>query len=151
MKKKTIPIIITILAVAVVFVLVEFIRFSPINGKRRYICFFKDAISGRTIYETRMLEQIQGVDNIRLFAEELLLGPFSHKAKRIFPRECSVEFCFLQDGILYLSLSDGILPASPNSGEDLKENLKLYEKNLRRNFRNIRQIKFFCNNEEINL
>lgn len=148
MKKKTVPFLI-VLIIFLAVVAIEIVRFLPLNGKHRYICFFKDAISGRTIYETRLLESVQGVDNIRLFAEELLLGPFSHKAKRIFPGECHVEFCFLRDGVLYLSLSPGILPRSTNSGENLNESLKLYEKNLRRNFRNIRQVKFFCNNEEI--
>ena len=147
MKKKVFPILI-VLAV-LVFVGLEVFSFMPMNGKRRYMCFFKDTISGRTIYETRLLEEVQGVDNIRLFAEELLLGPFSHKAKRIFPKDCHVEFCFLQDGVLYLSLSEGILPSSPNSPDDLYENLELYRKNLRRNFRNIKTVKFFCKNEEI--
>lgn len=113
----------------------------PQPGKR-YKMYFYSYDSEKYCRETRILPKnpVQGRE--KAFVDELLLGPFTNRYKRIFARGTKTLFCFVENDTIFVNLSKEALQ---NSGEnaDILKSIELFRKNILKNFKNINTVELY--------
>ncbi len=121
-------------------------------GVRRDFYFYsidKKSIAREMRYLSK--EPLQG--DVQLFVDELVLGPMTYRFQRIFAKGTSVEFCTLQDDVLYVGLSqDALKSASGNTvatKEELLKSIDLFKVNIVRNFTKINTIMVYIDGKSI--
>ncbi|MBR4374702.1 MAG: hypothetical protein IKP49_10115 [Treponema sp.] len=85
-------------------------------------------------------EPVQG--EVRMYVEELLLGPESSRLLPIFSLDATVDFCFMQGDDLYLGISESSV-YNLGADVDIQSRIELLESNIHKNFKNIGQILLF--------
>lgn len=106
---------------------------------RRYVFVFPSSDGGRFCAEARFLPQEPDADAVRRYADELALGPLSERCRPIFCAGTRVLSCFQRGRVLYADLSAEMLQDDPESA-DFREQIRLFRKNLLRNFRSVRAV-----------
>lgn len=103
--------------------------------------------------ESRRLpsEPVQG--KVKLYVEELLLGPESERLQPLFSLDSSVDFCFVRNesgkDVLYLGLSESsVYNLPPNA--DIQNRIAILRENIRKNFKNIEKIVLFIGDNFVN-
>jgi len=126
----------------VLLFLISFIAFLINYRGAKYS--FRYMLSGtdKIVFETRTIAKVKNTSKIKLYVDELLLGPSVQRAKPLFPLNTKVLFCFEDDNELFLNLSEeAILNFSPDT--DLTESYRLIELNVLKNFSSIKKINVF--------
>lgn len=81
--------------------------------------------------------------NMRLFVEDLLLGPIDPMHVGLLPRETRLISLFLNKGVLYLNLSADILKENPDSDLSLALKIKGAANNVLYNFPILKKLYIF--------
>ena len=103
----------------------------------------------KTEREKRSLPSNPSQGELRLYIDELILGPEKPRLEPILSLNSAVEFCFLREKTLYLGLSESSVLDLPN-GSDVSERFSLLERNIRENFGEIDKILLFIGGKVVN-
>jgi len=79
---------------------------------------------------------------IRYYIDELLLGSGVERTKKLFAQGTKVNSCFVRDDVIYLDLSSDLLQPG-NDTVNIDEGVVLLEKNIKKNFPGIKEVKLF--------
>ncbi|GMO67898.1 MAG: hypothetical protein Ta2A_15890 [Treponemataceae bacterium] len=132
---------------------------------KRYLFYFPARTkAGEAVFtETRYLKNEWGrnVDSfenaqlnaeITLFLEDLVLGPVNVRFTGLFPADTKLTSSFVQNGILYVSLSGNGFFSGDSAfagSKNFTNTANLLKKNVLSNFSGINSIKIFINNQKI--
>lgn len=132
---------------AVIFFVSLLVWLIKFPGVRR-IFFFQSAENGRVYMETRYepVRPVQG--GLRLYVDELLLGPETERCLPLFSDGTRTVSCFQRHGDLYVNLSSEALNAGQGAS-DIKKGIELLRKNIRYNFKSIRTVDVFVDNKPV--
>lgn len=125
------------------FVSIFFYFFKKDYVRRKFIF---PAFSGEYIVEYRNLSKNSAQGDVRFFIDEILLGSQTERAKSLFTPGTKVLSCFQRGDVLYLNLSSDLLKIGDNV-IGIKEGFDLLEKNIAKNFDDIKKIEFFVDNK----
>lgn len=139
---------IIIFAIIIVALLISLICFFTQNRGDKRIFLFESLDKPGLFIETRYLipfEKKQSTEtDILQFAQDLLLGPTTHRFKSLFSSKTVVENLFLRDETLYVNISqDALHPDRTTS--TIETGVELFKKNIMRNFPQVKKIEFFIN------
>jgi hypothetical protein len=133
-------------AIVIAVALFLFVVRRP-EGDRR-VFYFPSYDDDKIHTEVRFLpsESVQG--DVRLFVDELLLGPLTNRYRILFSQGTRVRSCMQNDSTLYLDLSEEALfnidPAPP---VDIAADI--LEKNIKQNFSSIKTVEVFIDGKKI--
>lgn len=96
----------------------------------------------KIVKEIRYLPSKPSQGLLKLYIEELVLGPGLQRTRPLFSLGTTVEFCFLRDQTLYLGLSKHALFEESDSA-GLYEGIDFLEKNIKQNFRKVKNLRLF--------
>ncbi len=128
-------------AIAASFVFSLIVYAAKTSG-RRYSFRFQSVDSGKANVEWRLLPRRRGAEKISLYVEELLLGPKTERARRVFSPGTKMTFCFERSNVLYVNLSPELLEKTGNASEILY-GIELFKKNVRSAFPRIKQVEIY--------
>ena len=112
------------------------------RGKDRRVFIFPVSGSRRNQKEVRYLTENPVQGKIAYYIDELVLGPSFYRGRALFTPGTQVEYCFLRGTTLYVGLSpEAALQESGAVG--IEEGVKLFTKNIKRNFTSIKNIELF--------
>jgi hypothetical protein len=133
------------LLVLAFFTLIEFIQ----AGLVRKTLMFYAIDKGTKVVEERFFPRSGSPEvDIRRYVEDVLLGPATPDAAPLFPRETRLESLLYRGKTLYIGLSEAAaLP--PLEGGNVFTNLHTLHSEIQRNFRYIKDVKFFINGNEV--
>lgn len=117
-------------------------------NKVRKVCLFRSYDSNKICSEIRYYPKMNKVQAVKIFTEDLLLGPFTNRYKSILSKETKVEFCFAEDKILYIGLSSEALKTD-NEITDIRSSIDLIRKNIVKNFTSFNKICIFIDGVEV--
>lgn len=103
----------------------------------------------KIVSEKRLLPSNPVQGEIRLYVDELLLGPQTNRLLPIFAFDSSVEFCYIEKNVLYVGISESSILDLPNN-TDIDSRIELFNKNIRKNFKNIEKIVLFIGGKVVN-
>ena len=89
-----------------------------------------------------------GDEDVSLFIEDLLLGPFTNRYKSLFSMETRLEFCFSREKTLFVGLSAEALKPG-NDNRDIKGSVELLRENIVKNFTNFNKICIFIDGMQV--
>jgi hypothetical protein len=98
--------------------------------------------------EVRFLptESVQG--SVRLYVDEILLGPLTNRYRLLFTQGTRVLSCIQSGSTLYLDLSEEALfnidPAPP-----VQDAVEILEKSIKQNFSSISTVEIFINGKKV--
>ena len=118
------------------------------SGKQRRTFSFPIIGSDELAYEVRYLPRHPVQGDICLYIDELLLGPQTQRACPLFSAGTKNDFCFMRDKILYIGLSKDVLYEIPEAAR-IKDGIVLFEKNIRKNFRGVKEIALFIDGKYV--
>ena len=97
------------------------------------------------------LEPSQG--DLRLFVDELILGPQTPRLRPLFSLGTSIKFCFTSEkegkNVLFVGLSEDAISQNGSCAE-IQLGIQLFERNIRENFKNIEEIVLFIGDSVVN-
>lgn len=120
-------------------------------GKRRVLYF--EAVDGSGLYiESRRITEYsstQGRDvHVQQFVQELLLGPVTNGFKSLFLQGTRLEYCFVQENILFINLSkEALFPGATTSATKDGVNLLVY--NIKKNFSWIESVEIYIDGNKV--
>ena len=120
------------------------------QGNRRIFYFAtldSSDIHSEVRYEPKNLEET-GLDGIKFFAEELLLGPATNRYRPLFSLGTKLLFCNLAGDTLYVNLSEDAL-LEKGSAQSIKDGTEFFKMNILKNFANINTIVMFIGGKQI--
>lgn len=118
------------------------------NTKTRKVLFFQHRDTGVLQVESRYLPKLKKNEGIKLFVDELLLGPMSDRSLPLFPRNTKSISTVLSGKTLYVNLSSEALNVLSAASAN-KVGSELFRKNVFRNFRNIAIIHIYIEGSSI--
>jgi len=119
------------------------------NSKYRYVLNFEHMNKPGLYVESRFLPKADAETSLRMFIDDMILGPVGDRYRLLFPRGTKVVSCFVNDGILYVSLSEEAFYIDGNGSSENKEGAEIFRKNVFRNFRNIDIINLYIGSRKI--
>jgi hypothetical protein len=133
------------LLVLAFFTLIEFIQIGLVRKTLMFYAIDK----GTKVVEERFFPRSGSPEvDIRRYVEDVLLGPAAPDVAPLFPRETRLESLLYRGKTLYIGLSEAAaLP--PSEGGNVFTNLHTLHAEIRRNFRYIKDVKFFINGNEV--
>ncbi|GHT77231.1 hypothetical protein FACS1894130_00880 [Spirochaetia bacterium] len=162
----------TLIVFLCVIALVEYLHAGQV--RRTFVFYSLD--NGIEALEERMLPRsLSHEAGIRLYVEELLLGPATPNSAPLFPPETGVRSLLYRDGVVYLDLSESaalpgvlpmphpavfvsVLPSTPLSvapkilldgeGGECFRNLYILNAGIRRNFPFVKDVRLFIAGNE---
>jgi hypothetical protein len=99
--------------------------------------------------EARFLPKVDAEASLRMFIDDMLLGPVGDRYRLLFPRGTKVLSYFVNDKTLYVTLSEEALYIDGNESSENKEGAEIFRKNVFRNFRNIDIINLYIGSRKI--
>lgn len=146
-KSKVISVV-SAAVIAVISLLVSVIVFNTKDfGIRRTFYFY--SIDKKDIAtEMRFLSRNPQQGDVQFFVDELVLGPITNRFQRIFPAGTKVQFCTLQDDVLYVGLSEDALKGN-SSMEDLSKSIDLFKVNIVKNFTKINTVMVYIDGKSV--
>jgi hypothetical protein len=134
--------------------LVAFADFHA-RGSSRMLMTFYTVADGRNIIEERTINyaEAQNTDaKLRLYIEEILLGPLSHGAAGFFP-EAVLHSCVASGEIAYIGLSSSAVWAGTQNAEgsltvDTERAIGAFRDDIKRNFRSLKDVVIFIGGRE---
>ncbi len=125
--------------------------FLWLNGssKNRYVLRFEHMNEDGLYVESRFLPKVPKEDSLRLFIDDMLLGPVGDRYKALFPQGTRVTSFFVDGKSLYVTLSEEALYILGNESSQNKEGAEIFRKNVFRNFRNIDIINLYIDGRKM--
>ncbi len=145
MSKKQKKFLIIIPVCAFIFSLLLWFIHKPVVRKT---FLFQSFDSGRICLEERKFPLVSKDKQLKLFVEELLLGPQNPRYRSVFPHGTTTFFCFFKNKTLFINFSGDIIK-SDSSSSDINLGFVLFRKNILHNFKYIKNIKMFADGHEI--
>ena len=104
--------------------------------------------NGKICTEVRFLPEkpVQGKE--QLFVDELLLGPMTNRYRHLFTKGTRTEFCFVRNKTMFVGISKDALQISAETA-DIKKEMRLFKKNILKNFKNIKTIEMFIDGTSV--
>ncbi|MBR1640458.1 MAG: GerMN domain-containing protein [Treponema sp.] len=109
---------------------------------------FPSADNGKYIVEYRNLAKNSVQGDVGLYIDEILLGSSIERTKLLFTQGTEVLSCFQRDSVLYLNLTSNLLDMGDGVIE-IKEGFALLEKNIKKNFPDIKKVEFFIEGKSV--
>lgn len=109
---------------------------------------FESFDSGRICIEERNFHLMGRQKFLKMFVDELLLGPQNSRYRSVFPQKTHTIFCFFKDKTLFINFSGDIINTDSGSSE-LNFGFVLFRKNILHNFKYIKNIRMFADGHEI--
>jgi hypothetical protein len=117
------------------------------QGDRR-VFYFPSFDDDKIHTEVRYLPHESTQGDVRLFVDELLLGPLTNRYRILFSQGTRVLSCIQNGGTLYLDLSEEALfsiePAPP-----IRSAVEILEKSIKKNFPSIKTVAIFIDNKRV--
>ena len=145
LPKKTVAII-AFLFVAVI-VCATILSVTSHSGVKR-VFYFPAIGTDKLVKEVRYIPKNPVQGDVRLYVDELLLGSQLPRLRPLFSLGTTVSFFSLNDGILYVDLTDDVILQKSDS-PDIEVGINLFEKNIKKNFKNIAEIKLFIGGKSV--
>lgn len=154
-SSKAKPILAAIpLLIAVIALVVSIFLFKQHDFGQRWTYYFYSVDTGEVATEVRYLPRnpIQG--EIKLFCDELVLGPMTNRFERVVPLGTRVDFCSLvkdegsDQNVLYVGLSEDAINKC-SSVEELKKGIDLFKVNIVSNFTKINTVKVYIDGKSV--
>lgn len=144
--KKAIPYSAIIIFLAAL--LFSFCKFIIYKTNDRYVMYFESLNNGKICTEVRFLPEkpVQGKE--QLFVDELLLGPMTNRYRHLFTKGTRTEFCFVRNKTMFVGISKDALQISAETA-DIKKGMRLFKKNILKNFKNINTIEMFIDGKSV--
>jgi hypothetical protein len=128
---------------------------SYTRGSSRMVMTFYTVADGKDIIEERPLKNAETQDiepKLSRYVEELLLGPLSYGAAGFFS-EAALQSCMVSGETAYIGLSPsaawaGVKNAEGNLTVDTERALGMFRNDIRRNFRNLKDVVIFIGGRE---
>jgi hypothetical protein len=121
---------------------------------RRTIVFYAED-SGALLTEERFIAwQSSREEAVRVFVEEITLGPSMANTAPLLGRGTRLETCFLRGAAVTIEFSEeaALLPVTALSASgDVFQNLRSIRRDITRNFGYVKDVRFFIAGEEIPL
>ncbi|MDR2158773.1 MAG: GerMN domain-containing protein [Treponema sp.] len=119
--------------------LMEFVHSGLV--RRTFVFYAID--NGLVTVEDRMLKRSASREqDVRRYAEEVLLGSVSPDSAPLFPRETRLESLLYREGVVYVDLSAAAaLP--PIEGGEVFRNMQTLHAGIRRNFPFVKDVRLF--------
>ncbi|MDR2467581.1 MAG: hypothetical protein LBD22_01310 [Spirochaetaceae bacterium] len=119
---------------------------------RRTIVFYSPKAETKFVEERFVARTGSRADDIRVFAEEVALGPSEWDAAPLIDRSAVLESFFVRENTVYIGFSEeAVLPPAPvgMAAGDVQHNLRSIERDIKRNFRGIKAVRFFIRGREM--
>lgn len=132
-----------IIAVSLLLVLVVFSVYYYKSTKKftERSLFFVEPVSRTVVLEHRLIPEKHDLEqNIELLVKDELLGPSLLVRDSVFPEGTILNHILLRDGVLYIDLSIEAVFPSEHSGLNFQDSLKILERTIKFNFREIENI-----------
>ncbi len=126
--------------------LISFISWKVGVPGKKAVFVFESADMKSLSVERRFLKCGKADSKIRIFVDELLLGPVSEHCRPVFYSGTKVISCFERNHVLYVNLSSDLLYA--DSGTDFSKKIDIFKKNIRINFPSIKEVELFVDGNE---
>lgn len=110
--------------------------------RSRRVFMFERRSSGRLSLEARFLPR-SSEDPVALYVDELLLGPSERESRPLFSRGTRSLSCFSRKGVVYVNLEGERLLLEADGSSAIKRGVSLLKKNVRKNFRRVKEVKVF--------
>ncbi|MFW6338691.1 MAG: GerMN domain-containing protein [Alkalispirochaetaceae bacterium] len=137
-KKHTI--LATTLLSTSLFISILAVILFPQEQSRR-VLFFPDGVTGELGGEEHLVPRRSDRQAaIEEFLEELILGPITLGAVRVFPAETEIALLMLREKELYIDFSPEILDLEEETNTSFDDALEMTKYNLRYNFPFLRSI-----------
>lgn len=136
------------LLIAVIALVVSIFLFNRHDFGQKRTFYFYSIDTGEVATEVRYLPRnpIQG--DIKLFCDELVLGPMTNRFARIIALGTKVDFCTLEDDVLYVGLSEDAV-ISCTDVEELRKSIDLFKVNIVSNFTKINTVKVYIDGNSV--
>ncbi len=134
-----------IIACGAVFIF-SFICWLPTVKGIRYSLRFQSVDSGKLCVESRVLPHEKWPGMVRLYVDELLLGPKMERSRPLFAPGTRETMCFVRDGILYVNLTQDALLRT-GSASEIKAGADLFKKNILDTFGRIKAVRLYIDNK----
>lgn len=135
-------------AISIVFLVSFFFYIFNFDGKS-YSFYFYLSGTDKLLQETKSIPMPYKEEKVKLYVEELLLGTSLKRALPVFPLGTRALFCFLNEGTLYLNLSENAI-YNLNDNFELQKRIQLLEYNIKKNFHKIQKIELYIDGNPIN-
>ena len=125
----------------IILLLIMIHVFSHLGEDRRVFIY---PLSGSTHNqkEVRYLDSHPVQGKINYYVDELILGPSFYRGRALFTPGTQVEYCFLRQNSLYVGLSSEAA-LQETGAVCIEEGVKLFKKNIKKNFTGIKHIELF--------
>ncbi len=144
-KRCLLPVIFALVLAAALFTGIK--AASKIN-KYRFVFQYPLVGKDRMVREVRFVPKDSEREKIVSYVEELIDGSFAQRTRPLFSLGTVIEFCFLRNDELYVGLSKEALYSSSDT-VSISEGIKYLEKNIRKNFHNVKKISVFIDGNYI--
>lgn len=137
---------IAVIVVLALLIVSQIARFAAVNaGKSRRVMYFPQVGTEKIEKEIRYVPKNKSQSELETYISELLLGPEVHRARPLFSLGTSLDFCIINDRVLYVGLSEDSI-FQDNEAVGFEKGTELFKKNIRKNFSKIDEIEIFCGN-----
>jgi hypothetical protein len=143
------------LAGMTLLVAVAFLDFRERDASRMMMTFYTIA-DGKDLSEERTVKNTGNQDmdaKVTRFVDEILLGPISYKTAGFFP-VATVQSCMVNGDTVYIDLPSPVVWAGIKDAEDRltvdpTRSFDRLKKDIKRNFRSLKNVVFFIDGREI--
>ncbi|MCR4822834.1 MAG: hypothetical protein K5873_08200 [Treponema sp.] len=124
------------------------INFFAHFGTNRRVFYYPLSGSTKNQKEVRYLSSNPVQGKIQLYVDELILGPSFYRGRALFTPGTKVEYCFLREKKLTVGLSkEAVL--QEGGAPYIEEGVKLFKKNIKKNFTAVKDIELFIDGNYI--
>ena len=118
------------------------------NGNVVRVLFFPSDTGTRLVAEQRFVPRSRGLDaQVGALVDDVLLGPMSPDAVRLFPRGVTVNAVLVQGRTLFLDLSQRLLAEDPEVPLHGRAALDALERSIRFNFPRLHDIVIYIDGQ----
>lgn len=136
------------LAVLCAVVSLIFFYINGRNEKERIVLYFSSLDSSRLCSEARYVPKNPPQGREALFVSELLLGPMTNRFIPLFANGTTLDFCMVQNDVLYVGLSKEALNVTAKSA-DIKSAVDLLQYNIVRKFTKINTVLVYIDGKSV--
>ncbi len=119
------------------------------NNRQERTFYFHEQGTGKEIGELRTIPRYHDPErNVKVYVEELLLGPQRMNMVSVFPEGTKLNQLMLREKKLYIDINNMVLKTDIIKSYNIGKNIKLLRKNIIFNFPEISDIIFTITGEE---
>jgi len=134
------------LVILTVFAFIELGRSGLVRRTFEFSTFDK----GKTVVEDRMFRKTASLEgDIKAYVEELILGPVSVDFSPLVTKGTKLKSFMYRNGTVYADFSGDAALSIPGGSRTLFDNFLTINEGIRRNFRQVLDVKLFINGNEV--